>query len=147
MFKNTKIRKLFYHLKYQYPTREVVVMFGIGLLALWFMWGSVQAMQKNYQLRQVVEDKKRQAQLIELEAEMLEYRQNYLKSDEYRKLAVREYLGYGDPGEKLLILPANSQKAIATDEQYEDNATPTKITRPSNLSQWLNFLLGSNAKA
>lgn len=122
-------------------------MFGVGLLAIWFMWGSVQAMQKNYQLRQIVEDKKRQAQLIELEAEMLEYRQNYLKSDEYRKLAVREYLGHGDPGEKLLILPANSQQAITTDEGYEDSVAPTKVTRPSNLSQWLNFLLGSNAKA
>lgn len=122
-------------------------MFGVGLVAIWFMWGSVQAMQKNYQLRQVVEDKKRQARLIELEAQMLEYRQNYLKSDEYRKLAVREYMGYGDPGEKLLILPANSQTAIDTDKQYEASVAPTKIAPPSNLSQWLNFLLGSNAKA
>lgn len=122
-------------------------MAGIGLVAIWFMWGSVQAMQKNYELRQVVEDKKRQAKLIELEAEMLEYRQNYLQSDEYRKLAVREYLGHGDPGEKLLILPANSKQAIETDEQYEDDTTTVRVIPPSNASQWMNFLFGDNAKA
>lgn len=146
MFQNTKISRLLYSIKYRYPTREVLLACGIALATIWFMWGSVQAMQKNYQLRKIVDDKAREEKLIRLQTSMLEYKQNYLKSEEYQKLAVREYLGYGDPGEKLLILPANSQKAINTDEKFDSTPIVVSRVKPSNLSQWLNFLFGANVK-
>lgn len=122
-------------------------MFAIVLATAWFMWGSVQAMQKNYELKKRVDDKSRQAKLVELQTKMLEYKQNYLKSEEYQKLAAREYLGYGDPGEKLLILPANTTQAVAQDAKF-DNAQKTADTvqKPSNMSQWMNFLFGGNVR-
>ncbi len=140
----TKIRRTIYHIRYHYPTREIITVLLVGLAIVWFIWGSVQAMQKNYELRKVVEDKRRTAQLTELEMKTLEYEQRYLQSEEYKKLAVRERLGYGDPGEKILVLPANSPAATAADQTTSTQAK--EQPEPSNLSQWGNFLFGGNVR-
>jgi hypothetical protein len=128
--------------RYRYPTREILTVALIGVAIVWFLWGSVQAMQKNYELRKVVADKARQAELTELETKTLEYEQRYLQSEEYKKLAVRERLGYGDPGEKVLVLPANTSAAVDSGESA--SAQPKETPAPSNLSQWGNFLFGGN---
>lgn len=139
---NTNIRRFIYHVRYRYPTREILTVALIGVAIVWFLWGSVQAMQKNYELRKVVADKARQAELTELETKTLEYEQRYLQSEEYKKLAVRERLGYGDPGEKVLVLPANTSAAVDAGESA--SAQPKETPAPSNLSQWGNFLFGGN---
>ena len=141
---NTKIRRLVYHIRYRYPTREVITVLFVAVAITWFIWGSVQAMQKNFELRKVVEDKARQAQLTDLETKTLEYEQRYLQSEEYKKLAVRERLGYGDPGEKVLVLPANSSDAA--DPTAGSLAQPAESPKPSNISQWGNFLFGGNVR-
>ena len=141
---NTSLRRFIYHIRYRYPTREVVTVLLVGVAIVWFIWGSVQAMQKNYELRKVVEDKTRQAEVADLEAKTLEYEQRYLQSEEYKKLAVRERLGYGDPGEKVLVLPANS--SAAADSDRLDARKTTESPKPSNLSQWGNFLFGGNVR-
>lgn len=141
---NTKIRRLVYHIRYRYPTREVITVLFVAVAITWFIWGSVQAMQKNFELRKVVEDKARQAQLTDLETKTLEYEQRYLQSEEYKKLAVRERLGYGDPGEKVLVLPANS--SAAADPAAGGTVQPAESPKPSNLSQWGNFLFGGNVR-
>lgn len=141
---NTSLRRFIYHIRYRYPTREVVTVLLVGVAIVWFIWGSVQAMQKNYELRKVVEDKTRQAEVADLEAKTLEYEQRYLQSEEYKKLAVRERLGYGDPGEKVLVLPANS--SAAADSDRLDARKTTESPKLSNLSQWGNFLFGGNVR-
>ncbi|NLA43070.1 hypothetical protein GX865_02855 [Candidatus Saccharibacteria bacterium] len=139
---NINIKKAWYHVKYRYPTREIITIAAIGFVIIWFIWGSVQAMQKNYELRRMVDTKRREAELVGLEMKMLEYEQRYLQSEEYKKLAVRQRLGYGDPGEKVLILPVNSAEASRADESSEE---PVKVApKPSNVSQWVNFLFGGN---
>lgn len=141
---NTAIRRFMYHVRYRYPVREIATMLLVGVAIVGFIWGSVQAMQKNYELRKVVQDRARQAELIELEALALEYEQRYLQSEEYQRLAVRERLGYGDPGEKVLMLPANSTAAAEDDViRTDERAEPVP---PSNLSQWGNFLFGGNVR-
>ena len=142
---NINMKRTWYHLRYRYPTREIITVIAISFIIVWFIWGSVQAMQKNYQLRHMVDSKRREVELVELEMKMLEYGQRYLQSEEYKKLAVRQRLGYGDPGEKVLILPPNSSKAL----QAEEPATaPAKTApAPSNINQWANFLFGGNASA
>lgn len=137
-----RLQRLWYRIKYRYPTREIATVALVGLAIVWFIWGSVQAMQKNYELRHRVDGLERQAQLVELEMRMLEYEQRYLNSEEYQKLAVRERLGYGDPGEKVLLLPPNSDQAKKT------NATTqaTRAQQPSNVRQWANFLFGGNVR-
>ncbi len=140
---SAKMRRLWYKIKYRYPTREFLTIIGAAMVVFCFLVGSVQSMQKNYELRRQVEHKQREAKLIELEMKTLEYEQSYLKSEEYQKLAVRQRLGYGDPGEKLLILPANSPDNNNEDlVPLEKKETPP----PSNLQQWMNFLFGGNAR-
>ncbi len=141
---NTHIKRFIYHLRYHYPIREIITVLLVGIAIVWFIWGSVQAMQKNYELRKVVQDRTRQAELVELETLALEYEQRYLQSEEYQRLSVRERLGYGDPGEKVLVLPANSTASS------EGDAAPAtqraESPRPSNLSQWGTFLFGGNVR-
>lgn len=140
----TRIRRTVYHIRYRYPTREIVTVLLIGIAIVWFIWGSVQAMQKNYELKKIVEDKERQAELTELETRTLEYEQRYLQSEEYKELAVRERLGLGDPGEKVLILPPNSAEATKAGGEDSTN-TAAEAPEPSNVAQWGNFLFGGNA--
>ncbi|MGO3702132.1 MAG: hypothetical protein ACTJG2_03030 [Candidatus Saccharimonadales bacterium] len=141
---NINIKRTWYHIKYRYPTREIAMAIGIALVIVWFIWGSVQAMQKNYELRRMVDSKQREVSLAELEMQMLEYEQRYLQSEEYKKLAVRQRLGYGDPGEKALMLPANTPQASRGDEP--ENTPAQTAQKPSNLSQWMNFLFGGNVQ-
>ena len=141
----TNIRRLVYRIKYHYPTREVVTVCLVALAVVWFIWGSVQAMQKNYELRRVVDAKERQAQLTELEMRTLEYEQRYLQSEEYKKLAVRQRLGHGDPGEKVLILPANTEEA-SNAGSGGGSQSPAMSREPSNMGQWINFLFGGNVR-
>ena len=142
---NLPIQKLRYQLRYRYPTRQIASIVAVVAIVLWFIWGSVVAMQKNYSLRANVAAKKRERSLVELQMKTLEYEQAYLKSDEYRKLAVRERLGKGDPGEKVVVLPANSPQASAQDSPVERVTATPPAPEPSNFSQWLTFLLGGNA--
>ncbi len=144
--KNINIRRTWYHLKYRYPTREVGMVIGIAVVIVGFIWGSVQAMQKNYELRHTVDGLQREVELVELEMQMLEYEQRYLQSEEYKKLAVRQRLGHGDPGEKVLILPANSPQATAADASTAPAGATDESQRPSNASQWMNFLFGGNVR-
>ena len=90
---SAKMRRLWYKIKYRYPTREFLTIIGAAMVVFCFLVGSVQSMQKNYELRRQVEHKQREAKLIELEMKTLEYEQSYLKSEEYQKLAVRQRLG------------------------------------------------------
>jgi hypothetical protein len=141
---NINIKRALYHLRYRYPLREVVTIVAVTCIVVWFIWGSVQAMQKNYELKRTLENRKRDAALIELETKTSEYEQRYLQSTEYKKLAARKWLNLADPGEKLLILPPNTP-GIDRDEADAQVPAPA-VKQPSNLSQWLTFLLGGNVR-
>ncbi len=118
------------------------VVLGIALLiAASWTWGSMQAMQRNYTLQKDLDNKQRQVTLLQLEADKLQYEQNYYRSDEYKELAVRERLGLAFPGEKVLILPPNSEEAKASDAAYTNKKVATPV-QASNLEQWINFLFG-----
>ena len=143
---NTNIRRLIYHIRYRYPTREIVTILLVMLVIVWFIWGSVQAMQKNYELKRTVENKRRDAELIELQTRTAEYEQRSLQSTEYKKLAARQELGLADPGEKVIILPPNSATATQADLENNRNTPPKATPKPSNISQWANFLFGGNVR-
>ena len=144
---NTNIKKLIYKIRYVYPTRELIFVVAMVLVTVAFIWGSISTMQKNYILRAEIEERRRHRELLSLQKDMLEYEQAYLKSDEYLKLAAREKLGVGDPGEKLLRLPANTEEAKQADAVLdEQNSTAReKVQKESNVRLWINFLFGGNA--
>jgi len=141
--KKINIRKIYYHVRHRYLTMNNVVV-GIALVigASW-AWASVGVMQRNYGLQKEVDAKQRQETLAQLETQNLTFQQKYYKSSEYQELAVRERLGFADPGEKVLILPPNSSAAKTADATLGKKAAVV-VEPASNLEQWVNFLFGGN---
>ena len=142
---HTKINKIFYTLHHQYLTFNNLVILVAFLIAAGWAWGSLQVMQRNYALQREVDYKRKQLTLAELQKDNLRLQNQYYQTDEYKELALRESLGLVMPGEKLLILPDNSDEAKAADE---DSSTETTVTvqQSTNLEQWLNFLFGGYSK-
>ena len=139
--KNRNPQKLYYYVRHNILTmNNIVLIIAIFVAASW-TWGSMQAMQRNYGLQKELDSKQRQAELLKLEADTLRYQQNYYKSDEYKELAVRERLGLVFPGEKVLILPKNSDEAKKADASF-DNKTVVSPVQSSNFQQWVNFPFG-----
>ena len=134
------IRKIIYAIRHKYLTLNNIVITVALLIAAGWVWGSLGMMQRNYTLQKDVDLKKQQLQLTQLQRDNLSLQASYYQTPEYQELALRDYLGLVLPGEKVLVLPPNSQAAIKADStQTVVAATPTQV---SNIEQWVNFLFG-----
>lgn len=142
------IRKFIYHIRHKYLTFNNLVILTAFLIAAGWLWGSLQAMQQNFTLQKEVDYKKRQLQLAELQKDSLELQKRYYETNEYKELAARESLGLVMPGEKVLILPENSESAKEADSNKTASTGETvAVDKTSNLEQWLNFLFGGYSKS
>ena len=144
--KKINIRKIYYRVRHDYLTLNNVVVVVALLIAASWAWGSIDVMQRNYDLQKEVDGKVREQKLLELETATLTFEQRYYKSDEYKELAVRERLGLAQPGEKVLILPANTPAATQADNLVQKQQ-PADAVQPSNFQQWMNFIFGGNSKS
>jgi hypothetical protein len=146
--KNTNIRKFYYHIRHRYLTMNNVVMAIALLVGVGWAWASVGAMQRNYDLQKEVDDKIRQEKLLEIETLSLSYEQKYYKTSEYQELAVRDKLGLAGPGERVLLLPPNSDAAKDADAEAANPSQASSTIEPaSNVQQWMNFLFGGNYRS
>ena len=142
------IRKFIYHVRHKYLTFNNLVIMAAFLIALGWVWGSLQVMQRNYGLQKEVDYKRRQLQLAELQKDSLELEQRYYQTNEYKELAARESLGLVMPGEKVLILPENSVAAKKSDTKTSGSSTQVvPQDKTSNMEQWLNFLFGGYSRS
>ena len=139
------IRRLIYTARHKYLTLNNVVILVAFLIAASWVWGSLGMMQRNYSLQKEVHIKKRQLTLVELQRDSLELQKRYYQTAEYQELAVRESLGLVRPGERVLMLPENSQAAKNADKTT--TVATVAITQTSNLEQWINFLFGGYSKS
>ena len=139
------IRKIIYKLRHKYLTFNNVIILAAFIIAAGWVWGSLEVMQRNYSLQREVDAKRRQLELVELQRDSLELQKRFYETDEFRELEARESLGLVMPGEKILILPKNSEAAKAADETVQ----VAVVARPtvSNFEQWLNFLFGGNSRS
>jgi cell division protein FtsB len=144
------ISKKLRHLWRAYGTLNNVVIAVALIIAASWAWGSISMMQTNFSAQKSVDDQQRDLELMQLEVDTLQFQQNYYKSDEYKDLAARMNLGLASPGEKVLLLPKNSDAVIAGDkaDAKKETQTSTQSTSQaaSNLEQWMNFLVGNNAE-
>lgn len=145
--KKINLRKFIYTIRHNYLTFNNLVILVAFLIAAGWVWGSLQVMQRNYTLQKEVDYKKRQLQLAELQKDNLELQNRYYGTNEYKELALRDSLGLVMPGEKVLILPDNSEAAKAADAAPSSPSNPVVQERTSNLEQWLNFLFGGYSKS
>lgn len=143
--KKINTRKLMYRIRNKYLTLNNVVIGIAFLIAASWVWGSLGVMQRNYALQKEVDLKQRQLQLAELETKSMELEKRYYATREYQELAVRQDLGLGLPGERVLILPPNTQAAKDADIVASD-VVITDAPQISNFEQWMNFLFGTNHK-
>ncbi len=143
---NRQLKRFIYLAKTQYLTMNNVVLAVAAVIAISWAWSSVGAVQRNYQLQRDVDDKRRQLALTELQTDTLAYEQRYYKSREYLALEAKRRLGLAEAGEKVIVLPPNSDAAKALDKAA---ATPavTLVSdgpAPPPFQQWMNFLFGGN---
>jgi hypothetical protein len=144
--KKINIRKIYYQLRHKYFTLNNAVIFVAFMIAAGWVWGSLGVMQRNYSLQKEVDDKQRQLLFAQLDTESAQLQQRYYQTHEYQELAVRERLGLVTPGEKVLILPPNSQAVIDADKETTVKDVVPIIPK-SNFQQWVNFLFGGNSKS
>ena len=140
-----RIRRALYYLKHRYANMNNVVIGVAFVIAASWAWGAVSMMQRNFGLQKEVDAQKRELQLTELEVQTLQYQQNYYRSDEYKELAARERLGLALPGEKVLMLPPNSEQAKKEPGAKETMKPSGSGAAISNFEQWMNFLTGKSA--
>lgn len=139
-------RKLFYTFRHKYLTFNNIVIAVAFLIAASWVWGSLQAMQRNFTLQRQVDDQRRLLELTQLQRDSLELQQRYYQTDEYRELAARDSLGLVLPGENVIILPPNSPEVIESDKSAGATRVVSDEPSASNLEQWLNFLFGGYSR-
>lgn len=146
--KKINIRKIYYLVRHRYLTvNNMVIVVALVVGAGW-VWGSMEMMQRNFGLQKEINDKKRQLTLVQLQAETLGYEQRYYGSSEYQELAIRERLGLAMPGEKVLLLPANSSAAKNADQLLANTTAQGEAdVPPSNFELWMNFLFGNQSQS
>lgn len=105
------------------------------LVAASLLWNTIGAMQRNFQLQQRVDVMAQETELLSLETQNLEFQKKYHESPEFMELSARENLGLVAEGEKVIILPKQ------TEPQAETVALPARETR-GNFEQWLYFFFG-----
>lgn len=137
MLKHTHLhlKRLLYRVRRDYLTLNNVVIAMAVFIALSWTWSSIGVMRQNYELQQLIDQKKRSVELEKLRVATLELEGKYYHSLEYQELAVRERLGKGLPGEHTLIVPSTDKPLTAS----QPAPTPPQS---SNFQEWMNFLFG-----
>ena len=139
------LHRFLYQLRHRYATMNNAVIAIAVFIAISWAWASVGVVQKNYTLQREVDAKLRQKQLIELETQSLAYEQRYYKSSEYLTLEIKRRLNLAEPGEKVVVLPPNTEAAKQADKDPAQTITRVASdSEPIPFQQWMNFLLGGN---
>ena len=133
-----KARQFNYRLQRDYLTLNNIVIVVAFLISLNWAWGSIKAMQQNYELQNMVYTKRQQLEVSKLRVSLLEYDAKYYQSTEYLDLAVRKRLGLANPGERQLIVQSTDQSTIDLDPSKSETEH-----KSSNFQQWRDFLTGS----
>ncbi len=138
--KNRQLHRLAYHIR-QYFTLNNIVIGLAAMVAIGWVWGSLGSMQQNYDLQRKLHYKEQAFQLAKLEARNLELEAAYHRTEEYQELAVRERLGRGQPGERVIIVPA---RPVSMENPPAAIAAASEVRPlPNNPTQWFDFFFGS----
>jgi cell division protein FtsB len=138
-------RRFLYRARHQYLTQSNALVAVALVVAVSWAWGSVSVLQRNYLLQRKVDAKQRELELAQLEVETLEFQQSFYRTAEFQELEARRVLGLASPGEKVLMLPPNTEEAKKVGIDSRVGAVQVPV-RPSNFQQWLDFFGGRNAE-
>ncbi len=137
-----KYRRLVYKLRHDYFSVENVVLVLAVFLCLMWTYQSITAMSRNWSLTERLTAEKKSLELLNVEVETAELENEYYKSDEYQELLARRVLDKQLPGEKLVVMPNNSEEAK---NKHKTTITIDKNDRDySNIEKWIMYLFPSN---
>ena len=77
------INKIIYTIRHDYLTFNNLVILVAFLIAASWVWGSLQAMQRNYGLQRDLDQKNRSLQVTQLQRDSLELQKRFYQTDEY----------------------------------------------------------------
>jgi len=117
-------------------SRIIVIVIIIAMLA--WIWATIVALNKNYELEKQVEQGRLENEIQEIENENLRLQQVYYGTDEFLELSAREKLNLALPGEHLVILPATENS-----NKVETGVAAIAADTRSNFEKWLEFLFGT----
>ena len=130
------LRRFIYRVQHEYFSMSNVVEIIALIICLWFAFGTINAMSRNWQLKQKLQERKIEQARLEIEVEKLKLEQQYYETEEYHELLARSKGNKMADGETMVILPRNSEEAI--NKHNESNVAT--VVEKSNFEQWLDFL-------
>ncbi len=132
-----KWRRLKFKLKRDFLSVENVVLLLAVFLCLMWTYQSIMAMSRNWALTERLATEKKTLELLSVEVEAAELENEYYKTDEYQELLARKYLDKKLPGENMVIMPTNSDKAT---NQHKTVVTTKQDRTYSNFEKWMMYL-------
>ncbi len=129
----------FHHFRHQlkhYYTLDNIVLTLAVLIALGWIWGTMESLQNNFRLQAQVNNLKAQVDSDNLVAQNLELENQYYASSEYQELEARQRLGKAAPGEHMLLLPPNT---TADSSAQATKTVQDRGVAPGNFQAWVNF--------
>lgn len=139
-------KKISYKVRRSYLTFNSVGLLVLFIAAPVLMYNTILAMERNYTLQSTLRAKERDKKVKELELANARYNKEYYESAEYQEVSQRTYFSKGLPGEKLLLLPKNTQKATQIEQKYSEKQPQSKNAKQSNAQQWFDFISGNRAR-
>ena len=131
-------RRLRYYSKKDIFTLRNIALVIVIVLCAYFIIGTVNATTRNWALEQKLKERQLIYAKMKIEVDTLKLEQEYYTTEEYQELTARAKAGKMLPGEKMVILPPNSEAAL---KKYNEPAEEIPSYR-SNFSEWLDFLFG-----
>ena len=134
----TWLRRVKYYLRHDFLTVEnVVLVFAIVLCLVW-TYQSIMAMSRNWELSEKLTSEKKELELLTIETETAELENDYYRSNEYQELMARKYLDKQLAGEKMVVLPSNSEEAKNRHKKLEHSEGV--VEELSSIEKWMKYL-------
>ena len=136
----TILRRLKFKLRHDYLTVPNMVLIFAIVLCLVCTYQSIIAMSRNWELSEQLTARRKELELLSVEVETAELENEYYKSDEYQELIARKHLDKQLSGEKMVVMPPNSEYAK---NKHQKIVAEVKEREYSNFEKWLRFLFPS----
>ena len=136
----TKFRRLNYKMRHDFLAVENIIFVLAVVLCLLWTYQSITAMSRNWTLSEKLTTERKELELLSVEIETAELENEYYQTSEYQELSARKYLDKQYPGEKMVVLPANSETAR---QKHQSAPVVQQEQQYSNFEKWMKFLFPS----
>lgn len=135
-----KLRRVNYRIKHDFLSVENVVLIVAILLCLVWTYQSIAAMSRNWELSERLTAERKELELLNVEVDTAELENEYYRSNEYQEIMARKYLDKQFEGEKMVVMPENSE---AAKNKHKIVVTEAEEKTYSNFEKWMMFLFPS----